>query len=219
MLEIWSGTYLEVGMVTRKFNECRLGFITASGCGLLSSWRGYLGFSELGKKAIGPLLQNRLACGPCRYYACRTPAHRSSPTTEEVREVDNALWEGGSRWNNKQRLDDCASQEGWSTTITHASRTSRGYFALEARQKYLEPWSDMDKFPNGVRKTWRINSFTCLREYIHNVSDKYSIAEFYFKFNQSSFSAYLSRSLQCSTGETYHSLTPSISRVRNDKIN
>ena len=40
-------------------------------------------------------------------------------------------------------------------------------------------------FRTVVRKTPCINSCTCLREYIHNVSfsDKYLIAEFYFQFN------------------------------------
>ena len=60
-------------------------------------------------------------------------------------------------------------------------------------------------FRTVVGKTWCINSRTCLREYIHNVflSDKYLIAEFYFKFNQSPFPAHPSRTLQCSTGKTY----------------
>ena len=133
----------------------------------------------------------------CLRTLCRTPAHPFSPTIKEVTEADNALWEGGSRWNNKQRLDDCSSQEGWSTTITHTSWITKGYFALDERQNIWSRGATRTSFRTVVRKIRRINSCTCLREYIHNVSfsDKYLIAKFYFKFNQSPFPAHPSRTL------------------------
>ena len=114
----------------------------------------------------------------------RTPACPFSPTIEEVREADTLSEKGdhaettNNDWTIVHPRRDKAPK-------SHTHANLRGYFALEERQNIWTRGATRTSFRTVVRKSRRINYCTCLREYIDNVSfsDKYLIAEFYFKFN------------------------------------
>ena len=183
-----------------------MGFPTASGCGLLSSWCGYLGFSGLRKKG---------SSGHSKKQAC-------------VRALPHS---GTSLLANYRWSDHAGTTHDWTivhprrdeppTSNTHReppqgispSRKDRISGAVERHGQVSEPLYTEDLTHKFLYFVERII-------YIHNVtfSDKYLIAEFYFKFNLFPFSAHPSRTLQYSTGET-RTLAPPISQVCNDKIN
>ena len=78
--------FIPLGLIVRKGTRVlQPSFITASGCGLLESCCGFLGFPGLGKRSLLGHSKKRAymqALPPRSSPACRTPGHPFSPTME-----------------------------------------------------------------------------------------------------------------------------------------